>query len=131
MEPQNDLFIIQRLFNRNVTASTQNKHCGMNCQGGGDLQNTWESLRRSSSSKLVQIRRWKPLEIPITLQVAGLAKSQYSIQDYVQRPVRITQHSCTEVWRWGPCNDVCKIRADTHKKARSRSRGDVPIGSLN
>ncbi len=30
-----------------------------------DLQNKWESLRRSSSSKLVQSSFWKPLKIPI------------------------------------------------------------------
>jgi hypothetical protein len=30
-----------------------------------DLQNKWESLRRSFSSKMVQISRWKPLKILI------------------------------------------------------------------
>jgi hypothetical protein len=44
-----------------------------------DLQNIWESLRRSYSSKLVQISRWIPLKIPIYLYVYDINRRPYGI----------------------------------------------------
>jgi hypothetical protein len=42
-----------------------------------DMQNEWESFRRSSSSKLVLISRWEPLKIPIYF--AKINGSQYHL----------------------------------------------------
>ncbi len=79
------------------------------------LQNEWESLRRSSISKLVQSSRWKPMKIPIYFASRNML-----------------HYSMTILWSHYLCNlcnlltisahILCWTGIYSHRHSRSRSR---------